>query len=68
MKPEMLQLGTRVMTPKGSGRVRPFFDEDPNIVVCQAHDKKNILCRIKIDETNDVIEFDTETVQLMGYV
>lgn len=68
MKPELLQLDMRVQTPSGSGRVRPFFDEDPDIVVCpEPAPGTGVLCRVKLDESGDFVEVKTDDVEPMAY-
>jgi len=66
MNPEMLQLNMRVMTPKGSGRIMPFFDEDPDTVVCQGPDGV-VTCRVKLDETGEQIDVKFNDVKSMPY-
>jgi hypothetical protein len=68
MKPEQVELNTRVSTPDGSGRVMPFFKEDPDLVVCQAPNKpRKILCLVKLDDSNEEKEYDVQLVEFLQY-
>ena len=61
-------MNMRVMTPDGTGRVMPFFKEDPDLVVCKAPGTPTkIVCLVKLDETNEEKEFDVAEIEFVQY-